>query len=76
MPRDHLVWIKVPLCDEEVHQRPVYMNRTVKLPGDGKVVRAFGFAEGADYITAFWEERIDGAKHYFCQRTEQMARGG
>lgn len=49
---------------------PVYMRRTVKLP-DGRSVRAeFGFAEGAEMITAFWKE---GTKFY-AQRTEEMNR--
>lgn len=55
---------------------PVYMRRNVTLP-DGKcIVAAFGFAEGAEKITAFWTERIDGQKHIFCQRTNEMHDGG
>jgi hypothetical protein len=47
-------------CDEEMYYYwlevlpPAYMGKNVVLP-DGQKVRAhFGFAEGADYITAFW----------------------
>lgn len=44
---------------------PVYMNRDVTLPG-GRMVRAsFGFAEGRDYVTAFWRD----PEGIFCQRT-------
>ena len=46
---------------------PVYMGRTVKLPS-GKTVRAsFGFAEGEEAITAFWEH--DG-RYYACGTDE------
>ncbi len=55
---------------------PVYMGKRVTLPG-GEVVHAtFGFAEGAEQVTAFW---TNGPRHqegnprrFFCQRTEEM----
>jgi hypothetical protein len=47
---------------------PVYMGRTVKL-ATGETVRAsFGFAEGAEIITAFY--RL-GGRLYCCQTTER-----
>lgn len=35
---------------------------------------SFGFAEGLDYVTAFWTtgKDKDGTKRYFCRRTAQM----
>lgn len=47
---------------------PVYMGRRVTTV-DGTVVRAyFGFAEGAEPVTAFWRE----GGRYYCQRTPQI----
>jgi hypothetical protein len=54
---------------------PVYMRRVVTLPGDGKRVTAFGFAEGCERITAFWSEGSGDAARFFCQRTEQWHNG-
>lgn len=47
---------------------PVYMYRTVELPNGTQVRTTFGFAEGAEPVTAFW--KLDG--RYFCQRTKEM----
>jgi hypothetical protein len=47
---------------------PVYMNRDLII--DGKPIHAsFGFAEGAEPVTAFWSEA--GGK-YYRQLTNQM----
>lgn len=61
---------------------PVYMARTVELPlqpGDAAPVRvraSFGFAEGAESITAFWTTRRPGeTTRYFAQRTAEKHRG-
>jgi len=50
---------------------PVYMDRTVELPGFGKRRVHFGFAEGAEQVTAFWSE----SKNFYCQRTKEMNHG-
>lgn len=43
---------------------PVFMSKRITLP-DGEVVKAsFGFAEGAETITAFWKS---GGKYYGCK---------
>lgn len=54
---------------------PVYMRRVIALPGDGKRVTAFGFAEGSERITAFWCQGNGDSARYFCQRTEEVNRG-
>ena len=42
----------------------VYMNWTTKLP-NGRTIRAwFGFAEGAEEVTAFWHE---GGRYFGCR---------
>ena len=52
---------------------PIYMGKHVTLPGGEKIFANFGFAEGWDFVTAFWHEKKDGAeRRYFCQKTEQM----
>jgi hypothetical protein len=58
-----------------------------RIVGDGYNRRerrvTFGFAEGAEPITAFWIEanacdsndaRADSGRRYFCQRTTEMNR--
>jgi hypothetical protein len=50
---------------------PVYMRRRVTLADGTEKVVAFGFAEGTERITAFWRED----KRYFCQLTNEIARG-
>lgn len=49
---------------------PVYMGRIVEVGGVMRRV-SFGFAEGAETITAFWKE----GGRFFCQRTKDMNRG-
>ena len=47
---------------------PVWMGEKIRLP-DGRIVTAdFGFAEGMERITAFWQ---DGEKYYSI-KTEQI----
>ena len=53
---------------------PVYMSRRVTLPNGREVKASFGFAEGAEPVTAFWKERSDGAVHHFGCRTNTMNR--
>lgn len=43
---------------------PVYMARTVTLPDGQTVQGAFGFAEGAEPITAFWKSN---GRYYGCR---------
>ena len=44
---------------------------------DGTRVRAdFGFAEGAERITAFWRARTPFGFRFYAQHTTQIARGG
>ena len=65
---------------------PVYMG-VRRIVGDGTDRRerrvSFGFAEGAEPITAFWSEatacdsnepRSDTGRTYYCQRTPEMNR--
>jgi hypothetical protein len=49
---------------------PIYMGRAVTVAGQTRRL-SFGFAEGYDYITAFWR---DGGR-FFCARTEEMNHG-
>ncbi len=49
---------------------PAYMFKEVTLPGGRSVKAVYGFAEGYEPITAFWDQ---GGKHY-CQRTAEMNR--
>ena len=50
---------------------PRYMNKTVKCC-DGKERKVdFGFAEGYDRVTAFWQD----GERYFCIRTDQWSKG-
>lgn len=50
---------------------PVYMGRVVTLTDGTQVRAAFGFAEGAERITAFWRQ---GGKWY-AQHTTEINRG-
>ena len=50
---------------------PRFMRRMVKLVSGREVYADFGFAEGADRITAFWS--FAGA--YFAQHTTLFSRG-
>lgn len=55
---------------------PVLTNAWVQLV-DGTRVRAdFGFAEGADRITAFWRARTPLGPRYYAQHTTTIAKGG
>jgi hypothetical protein len=55
---------------------PVYMGRRITLPGGDTRTVGFGFAEGAEPITAFWcEGNRDAGWSFYCQRTEEMNRG-
>ena len=52
---------------------PIYMYKDVVL--DGKAIHAFfGFAEGAEYVVAFWHEynHAEDDFHYYAQQTKQM----
>lgn len=60
-------------CDDEMYYYwlevlpPVYMGRTVKL-ANGETRRVhFGFAEGADVITAFWQQ---GDRYFGCRTND------
>jgi hypothetical protein len=46
---------------------PIYINRRVKVDGKERLVD-FGFAEGAEHITAFWTEGLN----YYLQQTTEM----
>lgn len=50
---------------------PVYMSREVELPDWRTVRAAFGFADGAERIVAFWRH---GAEYWAC-RTNEWNRG-
>ena len=50
---------------------PAYMGRVAKLPGIGPRLVDFGFAEGAEPITAFWREN----GKFYCMQTNEMNRG-
>ena len=53
---------------------PILWKRNVTLV-NGKVQYAdFGFAEGEDWIIAFWQAGPDGP--YYAQKTKFMSRGG
>lgn len=70
------------LIDEEMYLYflevlpPRFMGRIVELV-DGHEVRAdFGFAEGAERITAFWRRgKDDGTDLHFAQHTKLISRG-
>jgi hypothetical protein len=47
---------------------PVYMGRRVTLPSGHEIHAAFGFAEGASLVVAFWF--FSG--RYWCCRTNEM----
>ncbi len=49
---------------------PVFMYRTLYVGGRLRRI-SFGFAEGAERITVFWEE----GNRYFCALTDEHARG-
>lgn len=55
---------------------PQFMGEVVTLC-DGDSIRAdFGFAEGAERITAFWKARpTQGDPVYYAQHTNKIARG-
>lgn len=56
---------------------PVFMDRWVTLnDGSTRVRAAFGFAEGAERVTAFWRARTPLGLRYFAQHTTLIARGG
>lgn len=46
---------------------PVYMGKVVTLPNGEKVKAAFGFAEGAEEIVAFWKK---GGRYFGCRTTQ------
>lgn len=47
---------------------PVHMGRRVTFPDGTTVHASFGFAEGAEEVTAFWRE----GTRFFCRRTETI----
>ena len=57
-------------CDEEMFYYwlevlpPVHMGRNVVLPNGDEVRASFGFAEGAEQITVFWQF---GDKYFGCR---------
>ena len=61
-------------CDQEMFDYwlevlpPVHMARNVVLPNGDEVRASFGFAEGAEEITAFWTL----GKRYFGCRTNKI----
>jgi hypothetical protein len=64
-------------CDEGMYDYwlgvlpPRFMGKYVSWPDGQQVLAGFGFAEGADYITAFWKV----GERFFGRRTNIMARG-
>ena len=64
-------------CDDEMYYYwlevlpPRYLKNPVTLPNGSQVRCNFGFAEGEELITAFWQ---DGERYFGC-RTNIMARG-
>lgn len=54
---------------------PLFLGRRVTLL-DGSLQWAdFGFAEGAEIVTAFWRKRTGEATQYFCGATNRVSRG-
>jgi len=51
---------------------PQFMGREVELVDGSKQRAAFGFAEGAERITAFWAE----GGNFFAQHTKLISNGG
>jgi hypothetical protein len=55
---------------------PVFMGREVTLVTGRKVRADFGFAEGAERVTAFWSmEEPQGTVYYYAQHTTMVNRG-
>lgn len=63
-------------CDQEMFDywvgvlRPVWMNYTRDIPGVGERLCTFGFAEGMEPITAFWQE---GERFFGCRLLKEIA---
>ncbi len=53
---------------------PAYMGRTVTLPNGQKQLADYGFAEGYETVTAFWQVGPNSSdnRQYFCCRTREM----
>ncbi len=54
---------------------PRFMHRTVTLCNGEQIAADFGFAEGAERITAFWRSRLEGTLKYYAQHTNKISRG-
>jgi hypothetical protein len=55
---------------------PVHMGRTVTLCNGKRQFADFEFAEGAERITAFWEQHPEpGVAIFYAQHTNEIARG-
>ena len=50
----------------------VHMGRRVILPNGECVSASFGFAEGAEPITVFWQHRYGRDLHFFGCRTDRI----
>jgi len=50
---------------------PVFMNKVFTFKDGLRVKAAFGFAEGAEPITIFWTEKIEGSedRRYYMRRS-------
>lgn len=65
-------------CDEEMFDYwlevlpPVYMSKVVALPNGQTVKAAFGFAEGAEEVVAFWRS---GGRYFGCRTNTINPRG-
>lgn len=64
-------------CDEQMYRYflevlpPVWMAKTIRLNGQ-RVFTNFGFAEGAELVTAFWKSKNGKTLRYFGCRTDIM----
>lgn len=54
---------------------PVYMFREATLNTGRKLRVDFGFAEGAEIVTAFWREFGAYGAAFYCQHTTEVNRG-
>ncbi len=52
-----------------------YARKNVELVTGDRIVANFGFAEGAERITAFWMTETRSKPDYFLQYTREVNRG-
>ncbi len=55
---------------------PVLMGETYRLVDGIRRRTAFGFAEGAERITAFWSETENGQRRFYMQHTTSFNEEG